>query len=1076
MKDVFEEMEAEVAQNVVDKKHDEIEWKNLIFANDNLIAECLSKEARCLELEAELSNLRDKSHNDNHNKLVNRFSNLEVHHLNLQLKYQNFKDSFGNNPPTPAKDTPDFDLVFVIGKMALDSQITQLTEKVIVLQAQNDLFRDANGKIKQHYKELYDSIKITRAKHIEQVTPLTTENVNLKAQILNNVNSFIKDHVKPTVLAPGKYAIDVEPIPSRLRNNRKAHLDYLRHLKESVETIHEIVKEAKVVRPLDSLIISACCYTKHSQELLEYVIGTCLDYVIGDSVISKVYYVEGLRHNLFSVRQFFDSDLEVAFRKHSCYVRDTDALTAYYERVGIFYQKTVPRTPQQNDVVERRNCTLVEATRTMLIFSKAPMFLWTEVVATACYTQNRSLIHTHHNKTPYELVHNKKLDLTFFRVFGALCYSINDSEDLGKLQPTADIGIFVGYAPSRKGYRIYNKRTRRIMESIHISSGFVPNPVPAAPYVPPTNKDLEILFQPMLDEYLEPPRVEKSVSPAPAVHVPVNSAGTPSYTTNDQDAHSLSISPSYLALQSPSLHQGVAAESTLMKNSPVAPVDNNPFINVFAPEPTSDASSSEDIYKVKLDEYGDVLKNKARLVAKGYRQEEGIDFKESFTPVVHIKAIRIFIANAARKKMTIYQMDVKIAFLNGELKEEVYVSQPLGFVDPYHPTLFYRLKKALYGLKQAPQAWYDTLSQFLLDNKFSKGADDLTLFAQKTGKHILLVQIYMSFFLGLQVSQSPREIFIKQSKFALEILKKFRMDSCDIVDTPMVDRLKLDKDPLEIPVDQTRFYSMVGSLMYLTASRPDLVFIVCMCARGTINWSLWNPKDIVMALTAYADADHAGCQDTRRNTMAGVNVNFPAEQAPTMAPPTRTNVQILPRSRWVPVGKSNCYLDVEKSKKSNLQDHEQWFDLTKDTLRDALQITLVNNNNPFSSLPTPDALINFVNNMGYLKVIKTLSAVMTNDMFQPWRALTTIITLCLTGKTSGFQRPRALVLQILWGIVNQAHIDYAERMWEEFTQSIHSFVEDKKNLALHTQGKKKANPIVIPMLREPNGKSLGCLF
>ncbi|GKF31664.1 retrovirus-related pol polyprotein from transposon TNT 1-94 [Tanacetum coccineum] len=218
----------------------------------------------------------------------------------------------------------------------------------------------------------------------------------------------------------------------------------------------------------------------------------------------------------------------------------------------------------------------------MLIFSKAPMFLWAEAVATACYTQNQSLIHTHHDKTPYELVHDKKPDLTFFRVCGALCYPTNDSKDLGKLQPTADIGIFVGYAPSKKGYRIYNKRTRRIMETIHvqfdelteqmapvqlstgpaptfltprqISSGLVPNPVRAAPYVPPINKDLKILFQPMFDEYMEPPRIERPVSPAPAVQVPVNSIGTPSSTTINQDAPSPSHLPSSSALQSPSLH------------------------------------------------------------------------------------------------------------------------------------------------------------------------------------------------------------------------------------------------------------------------------------------------------------------------------------------------------------------------------------------------------------------------------------------------------------------------------------------------------------------------------------------
>ncbi|GJR94958.1 retrovirus-related pol polyprotein from transposon TNT 1-94 [Tanacetum coccineum] len=336
MKDIFEELEAEVDQNGVDRKHDEIERKNLLIANDNLIVDCLSKEvfyvatnselnvssftemhdahtslkARCLELEVELSNLRDKIQKDNHSELVKRFSNLEVNHLNLQLKYQNLKESFGNNTSPLAQDVPDFDSVFVIKKMkasiqgkdnaikklrmqisqlketrseadrtldfrTLDFQITQLTEKINVLQEQNELFREENGKIKQHYKELYDSIKITRAKHLEQTTALLTENESLKVQIQNKLSCVNKDHVKPKVLAPGKYAIDVKPIPRRYRNNREVHLVYLKHLKESVETLREIVEEAKVERPLDSSLASACLYTKHSQELLEYVIGTC---------------------------------------------------------------------------------------------------------------------------------------------------------------------------------------------------------------------------------------------------------------------------------------------------------------------------------------------------------------------------------------------------------------------------------------------------------------------------------------------------------------------------------------------------------------------------------------------------------------------------------------------------------------------------------------------------------------------------------------------------------------------------------------------------------------------------------
>nr|GEU69966.1 hypothetical protein [Tanacetum cinerariifolium] len=480
-------------------------------------------------------------------------------------------------------------------KVGLDSHITQLTKKVTVLQAQNDLFRAENAKIKQHYKEF-------------------------------------KDHVKPTVLAPCKYAIDVKPLPSHIRNNREAHLDYIRHLKESVETIRNIVEEAKV----------------------------------------------------------------------------------------------------------------------------------TKVVATACYTQNRSLIHTHHNKTPYELVHNKKPDLTFFRVFGALCYPTNDSEDLGKLQPTTDIGIFVCYAPRRKG------PVPIFLTPGQISSGLVPNPVPAAPYVPHTNKDLEILFQPMFDEYREPPYVERSISPALAVQALVNSVGTPSSTNIDQDAPSLSNSPSSLALQSHSLHQGVATKSTFMEDNPVAPVNNNSFINVFAPEPSSDASSSEDISSIE----------------------------------------------STYKNMTIYQMDVKTAFLNGELKEEVYVSQLEGFVDPDHPTYVYRLKKALYGLKHT----------LYLENR--------------------------------QTYSSCSNIYADHAGF------------------------------------QDTRRSTSRSAQFL--------------GDKLVSWSSKKLKSTPISTT---EADYI---DMSGYTMADVNVNALTDQPPTMAPPTCTDDQILPHIRWVPIGKSNYYLDVER--------------------------------------------------------------------------------------------------------------------------------------------------------------------
>ncbi|GJU27204.1 retrovirus-related pol polyprotein from transposon TNT 1-94 [Tanacetum coccineum] len=491
----------------VHMKHDEIKRKNLLIANDNLIADCLSKDmfyiatnseltifrftemhdaytvvhARCLELKVELSKLCDKVQKDDHTELVKRFSNLEVNHLNLELKYQNLKEHFGNNTSPPARDAPDFDSIFTRSEAdrtldfrALDFQITQLTEKVTT-------------------KELYDSIKITRAKHIEHTTALLTENKNLKVQIQNKMKCVTKDHVKPKVLAPGRYAIDVEPIPPRNRNNREVHLDYLKHLKESVEICREIIEEAKVERPLDRSLASACFYTKHSQEILEYVIGTCLkefnqrdikhaaipltrkkqvtfedqcemsnsnthkhveklniqkynvpvppfigvnsctdasksqprsntkkNRILSAKSVNKQKVKEYPRTNKSSLKTTNHVDSSIISKRTVVQIIlwYLDSGCSKQKKLGpvlaFSTKKSVPRTPQQNDIVERRNRTLVEAARTMLIFSKALIFLWVEVVATACCAQNQYLIHTRHNKTPYELVHDKKPDLTFF--------------------------------------------------------------------------------------------------------------------------------------------------------------------------------------------------------------------------------------------------------------------------------------------------------------------------------------------------------------------------------------------------------------------------------------------------------------------------------------------------------------------------------------------------------------------------------------------------------------------------------------------------------------------------------------
>ncbi|GJV39278.1 retrovirus-related pol polyprotein from transposon TNT 1-94 [Tanacetum coccineum] len=268
------------------------------------------------------------------------------------------------------------------------------------------------------------------------------------------------------------------------------------------------------------------------------------------------------------------------------------------------------------------------------------------------------------------------------------------------------------------------------------------------------------------------------------------------------------------------------------------------------------------IWKNKCDADNIVVRNKTRLMAKGYKQEEGIDFEELFTSVARFEAVRMFIAFAAHMNITIFQMDVKTAFLHGPLKEEVYVSQPEGFIDSKFPNHVYRLKKALYGLKQVPRAWYDKLSSFLIKHGFNKGIIDPTLFTRCHGGDILLVQVYvddiifgstnlnfskqfanlmknnfemlmmgeLKFFLGLQVHQSLRGIFISQSQYAIELLKKHGLDECVSMSTPMATE-RPNADLQGTPTDQTTYRCMIGGFMHLIASRPDIAFATFICAR-----------------------------------------------------------------------------------------------------------------------------------------------------------------------------------------------------------------------------------------------------
>ncbi|GJU94203.1 retrovirus-related pol polyprotein from transposon TNT 1-94 [Tanacetum coccineum] len=419
-------------------------------------------------------------------------------------------------------------------------------------------------------------------------------------------------------------------------------------------------------------------------------------------------------------------------------------LHAYFAQEGIEHQTLVARTPKQNGVVKRWNRTLIEAARTMLSATKVPLYFWAEAIATTCFTQNCSLVIPRHEKTPYHIINDRKPSVKFFHIFVSLCYIVRDGENLNKMKEKGDTCIFVGYSTQSRAYRVYNKRTRVIVETIHVNFDELPqmasdhvrsNPVPQ--YQP---------LEQVIGNSSQSIRTRRQLE-----------------TDGEMCIFALIVS------------------QTEPKNIKEAMADSA-WIEAMQEELHHGSGK-------KRDEENTIIHNKARLVAKGYIQHEGIDFEESFALVAWLEAVRLFVTYVVHTSFPIYQMDVKTVVLNGTLKEEVYVNQPDGFVDPHPPDKVYRLKKALYGLKQAPRA------------------------------------------------------------------------------------------------------CMVGALMYLTSSRSDIIHATCYCARyqarptkkhlrevkrifwylkNTINMGLWYPKDTGFKLTAFLDLDHAACLNSRKITSGGI--------------------------------------------------------------------------------------------------------------------------------------------------------------------------------------------------------------
>ncbi|GJV44426.1 retrovirus-related pol polyprotein from transposon TNT 1-94 [Tanacetum coccineum] len=688
------------------------------------------------------------------------------------------------------------------------------------------------------------------------------------------------------------------------------------------------------------------------------------DYQIGNVTISRVYYVEGLGHNLFYVGQFCDSDLEVAFRKHTCFVRNLEGVDLLSGSQGTnMYSLSIGDMMASFPI-----CLLSKATKTKswlwhlcvshlnfgainhlarhsLVRGLPRHKFENDHLCSAC-AMGKSKKQSH--KPKFEDTNQEKLYLLHMDFCGLMrVASVNRkkyivivddysrftwvkflaSKDeapdfIIKLLKMIQVRLNAAVRNIRtdNGTEFVNQTLRDYYEQLTAmafeqsslepalhemtpatpSSGLVPNPPPSAPFVPPSRHESDLVFQLVFDEFFSPPANVASPVPVEEAPAPIESTGSPSSTMVDQDAPSPSTSQTTPQSQSQSIPLGTEDESHDLE---VAHMSNDPYFGIPISKTVSEESLSSDVISTTVHSeapiskhliehkmYKDALTQSCWIEAmleELHEFEQGIDFEESFAPVARLEAVRIFLAFAAHMNMIVYQMDVKTAFLNGILCEEVYVSQPDGFVDPDNPNHMYRLKKALYELKQAPRTWYDLLSSFLLSQVFSKGTVDPILFISKKGKDILLVQIYVddiifastttelcdkfseimcskfkmsmmgkiSFFIGLQISQSPRGIFLKQSKYDLESLKKYEMESCDPVDTPMVEKSKLDKDPQGKAIDPTHYRGMVGTLMYLTSSRPDLY-----------------SKDSAIALTAFADADHAGCQDIRRSTSGSMQL------------------------------------------------------------------------------------------------------------------------------------------------------------------------------------------------------------
>nr|GEV42291.1 retrovirus-related Pol polyprotein from transposon TNT 1-94 [Tanacetum cinerariifolium] len=595
-------------------------------------------------------------------------------------------------------------------------------------------------------------------------------------------------------------------------------------------------------------------------------------------------------------------------------------LNQFYRVKGIKKEFSVPRTPQQNGIIERKNKTLIEAARTMLADSVLPISFWAEAVNTACYVQNRVLVTKPHNKTPYELLHGRTPSIGFMRPFACLVTILNTLEPLGKFQRKVDEVSLVGYSICSKAFRVFNSRTCIIQENLHVD--FLENKPNVAGSGPTCSAQSK-------EQYDQTKKEAKGNNPVESVTGyrdlnadvagPSNTDVSPTYgKTFDIDASQLPDDSDMPGLE----------DIIYSDDEDVVGAEAN-FNNLESSIPMSIEKADSERKREEPKRVHQALKDPSwieamqeELLQFKMQKEEGINYEEVFAPVARIEAIRLFLAYASFMRFMVYQMDFKSTFLYGTIKKEVYVCQPLRFDDLKHPDKVYKVVKALYGLHQAPRAWYKTLATYLFENSFQRGIIDQTLFIKKYKRDILLVQIYvddiifgvtnkdlcrsfeklmkdkfqmsfmreLTFFLGLQVKQKKDGIFISQDNYVAEILRKFGLNEGKSANTPIDTEKPLLKDSDGEDVDAHTYRSMIGSLMYLTSSRPDIMFAICAYAhfqvtlkashlhavkrifrylKGKPHLGLWYLKDSPFDLAAYSDNDYASASLDRKSTTRG---------------------------------------------------------------------------------------------------------------------------------------------------------------------------------------------------------------